>query len=168
MRAGDYRVTARRGWADELRKPGTNDDAEQGEKVTVAVGKTVDVKLVVEAQSGTIKGTVVDTDGPAGLRCVHLERARVRCRRRDELGAHATRGWGWGDTDKPVLTSTDGTFTVTKLAPGKYTLRAYRKGGGEAIAEHVAVGTTAKLQIKHTGLDRGHGAARDGGPCPTS
>src|SRR4029077_13298189 len=32
-RAGNYRVVAFREWGDELRKPGTNDDAKQGERV---------------------------------------------------------------------------------------------------------------------------------------
>ena len=162
LRGGDYRVLARRSWSDELRKPGTNDDTEQGEKVTVVVGKTVTVKLVVEAQTGVIKGTVVDTNGQP------ISDAFISSvRESDAAGAgtssaQATRGWGWGDEDKPVLTGTDGTFTISKLAPGKHTLRAYRKGGGEAIAEHVAVGSTVKLQIKHVGSIEGM-AKRDGG-----
>ncbi|MEO7094531.1 MAG: carboxypeptidase regulatory-like domain-containing protein, partial [Polyangiales bacterium] len=35
MRPGDYRVFAQRGWSDTLRKPGTTDDAKQGERVTI-------------------------------------------------------------------------------------------------------------------------------------
>ena len=164
VRAGEYRVLARRGWSEELRKPGTNDDAEQGEKVKVELGKTVEVKLVVESQSGIIKGTVVDASGQP-VPDAFIAHARES----DAAGAvnsgHATRGWGWGDDDKPVLTGVDGSFTVTKLAPGKYTLRAYRKGGGEAIAEHVAVGSTAKLQIRHTGSISGL-AKKKSGPMP--
>ncbi|MBA3462699.1 MAG: carboxypeptidase regulatory-like domain-containing protein [Deltaproteobacteria bacterium] len=165
-RAGEYRVTARRSWADELRKPGTNDDSEQGEKVTVAVGKTVEVKLVVESQTGTIKGTVVDANGqPVPDAFISSARESDAAGARNS-SAHGTRGWGWGDSEKPVLTGTDGSFVVTKLSPGKYTLRAYRKGGGEAIAEHVAVGTTsAKLQMKHTGSIAGT-AKRESGPMP--
>jgi hypothetical protein len=166
LRGGDYRVIARRSWADELRKPGTNDDAEQGEKVTVVVGKTVTVKLVVEAQTGVIKGTVVDTNGSpisdAFISAVRESDAAGA----NQSSAQGTRGWGWGDEDKPVLTGTDGTFTITKLAPGKHTLRAYRKGGGEAIAEHVAVGTTVKLQIKHVGSIEGMAKRAGGGALP--
>jgi len=68
----------------------------------------------------------------------------------------------WGD-DRPVLTATDGSFQVTGLSPGKYTVRAYRKGGGEAIAEHVATGGTARLQIKPTASIEGT-VRRDAGP----
>jgi hypothetical protein len=57
--------------------------------------------------------------------------------------------WSWDE--KPVLTSVEGSFTLTKLSPGNYTVRAYRKGGGEAVAEHVAIGSTTQLQIKATG-----------------
>lgn len=162
LRPGEYRVIARRSWADELRKPGTTDDAEQGEKVTVIVGKTVAVKLVVEAQTGVIKGTVVDAAGQP-ISDAFISAARESdAAGSNQSHAQGTRGWGWGDEDKPVLTGTDGSFTITKLAPGKHTLRAYRKGGGEAIAEHVAVGTTVKLQIKPVGSIEGL-AKRDGG-----
>lgn len=155
IRPGDYRVIARRGWSDRLRKPGTTDDAKQGEKVTVAAGKTATVKLVVESQSGMIRGSVVDAQGKP-VSDAFISTARES----DAAGAQAssvenTRGWGWGDSDKPVLTSTDGAFVVKNLSPGNYTLRAYRKGGGEALAEHVAVGTTARLQIKDTGSIEG-------------
>ena len=163
LRPGDYRVTARRGWTDQLKKPGTTDDAKQGEKTTIIAAQTATVKLVVEAQTGTIKGTVVAPDGKP-VSDAFLSTARES----DAAGAQessmqGTRGWGWGDSDKPVLTSVDGTFTISKLSPGKYTLRAYRKGGGEAIAEHVAVGTTTKLEIKDTGSIAGV-VTRAGGP----
>ncbi len=155
LRPGDYRVTASRGWFEGLRKPGTNDDARQGEKTKIEAGKTSTVKLVVESQSGSIKGVVLDAEGNP-VTDAFISKARES----DAAGAnasraHSTRAWGWGDT-KPVLTGVDGTFALTELAPGKYTLRAYRKGGGEALLEHVATGTTnAKLQIKPTGSIEG-------------
>jgi protocatechuate 3,4-dioxygenase beta subunit len=155
LRPGDYRVTAARGFFDSLRKPGTTDDAKQGEKTTIEAGKTSTVKLVVEAQSGVIKGIVLDADGKP-VSDAFISKARES----DAAGAgaaraHGTRGWGWGG-DKPVLTAVDGTFTLGELAPGKYTLRAYRKGGGEALVEHVPVGTkNAKLEIKDTGSIEG-------------
>ncbi len=148
LRPGDYRVTARRSWNDQLRKPGTNDDAKQGEKVAVKPNATATVKLVVESQSGVIKGNVVDMEGkPVADAFVSAARES------DAAGAQKTSvqetRWSWDE--RPVLTSTDGTFSVGKLSPGSYTIRAYRKGGGEAVAEHVAVGSAAKLQIKSTG-----------------
>ncbi len=164
LRAGDYRVLARRGWGNELRKPGSTDDDTQGEKVAVAVGKIATVRLVVETQTGTIKGTVVDASG-APVSDAFLSTARESdAAGAQDSGARGTRDW-WGDDQKPVLTGVDGAFVVGKLSPGKYTLRAYRKGGGEALAEHVAVGTTARLQIKPTGSIEGV-AKRDAGPLP--
>lgn len=166
LRPGDYRVIAQRGWSDALRKPGTTDDAEQGEKTTVIAGKTATVKLVVEAQTGVIKGTVVDAAG-APISDAFISAVRESdAAGSNQSSAQATRGWGWGDEDRPVLTGPDGAFTITKLAPGKHTLRAYRKGGGEAIAEHVAVGSTVKLQIKHVGSIEGLVKREGGGPVP--
>ena len=165
LRAGEYRVTASKGWYETLRKPGTTDDEQhQGEKATVRPGEATKVKLVIESQSGTIKGVVVDADGNP-VSDAFLSAARES----DAAGAQqsnimATRDWDWGD-EKPTLTNVDGTFTITKLSPGKYAVRAYRKGGGEAVAEHVAVGSTARLQIRHTGSIAGI-AKRDGGPPP--
>ncbi|MDB4962955.1 MAG: hypothetical protein JWP01_2954 [Myxococcales bacterium] len=161
LRPGDYQVTAEQGFGDRLKKPGTTDDAKQGEKTTVRAGQTATVKLVVEAQNGTIKGIVVDPDGKP-VSDAFISSARES----DAAGALSTSAqqtrWGWGDSDKPVLTGTDGAFTVTSLAPGTYTLRAYRKGGGEAIAEHVATGAAARLEIKHTGSIGGV-TTREGG-----
>lgn len=154
LRPGEYRVTASRGWFDSLRKPGTNDDDKQGEKTTIEAGKTSTVKLVVESQGGTIKGVVLDVDGKP-VSDAFISNARES----DAAGANESQvqgtRWGWGE-EKPVLTNVDGTFTLTQLAPGNYTLRAYRKGGGEALLEHVAVGTSnAKMQIKPTGSIEG-------------
>jgi protocatechuate 3,4-dioxygenase beta subunit len=149
VEAGSYRVLAHRGWwSDELRKPGTTDDAKQGERVTVVAAKTATVKLVVESQSGTIKGTVLDSNG-APVSDAFVAAARES----DAAGSQrsSVQGTRWSADERPVLSGVDGTFTITKLSPGNYTLRAFRKGGGEAVAEHVAVGSTTKLLIKATG-----------------
>lgn len=165
LRPGDYRVTAARGWFDSLRKPGTNDDAKQGEKTKIEAGKTTTVKLVVEAQSGTIKGVVLDPEGNPVSDAFISQARESDAAGANPSDAHGTRGWGWGD-ERPVLTGVDGTFVLADLAPGTYTLRAFRKGGGEAVLEHVAVGTTnAKLQIEHTGSIEGT-VTRSGGPLP--
>ncbi len=63
LRAGDYRVTAARGWSEPLRKPGTTDDARQGEKVSVRANQTATVRLVIETVTGSITGSVVDALG---------------------------------------------------------------------------------------------------------
>lgn len=165
LRPGDYRVVAQKGWSDTLRKPGTTDDAKQGERATVRANQVSTVKIVVESQQGTIQGTVVDTAGaPVGDAFVSAARES------DAAGAQRTNvqdtRWSW--MDKPVLTGTDGTFTLTKLSPGTYTLRAFRKGGGEAIAEHVEVGANAKLQIKPTGSIEGVATGPGGAPIELS
>ncbi|MFN0249451.1 MAG: carboxypeptidase regulatory-like domain-containing protein [Kofleriaceae bacterium] len=134
--AGDYRVIT------NLRGPGTP----QSDTATIEAGKTSTVKIVVESQSGTIKGVVLDAGG-APVSDAFIASARES----DATGIHSTRPEIWNDV-KPVLAGVDGRFVLTKLEPGRYTLRAYRKGGGEAVLEHVEVGTTmAKLQIKPTG-----------------
>lgn len=166
LRAGEYRVVASKSFGDTLRKPGETDDEQHpGEKATVRAGETTSVRLVVEAQSGIIKGTVVDADGkPIGD--AYLSAARES----DAAGAQqsnvgGTRGWDWGD-EKPTLTNVDGTFAITKLSPGKYTVRAYRKGGGEAVQEHVAIGSSTRLQLKHTGSLAGIAKRAGNGPAP--
>jgi hypothetical protein len=124
-----------------LKRPGSTDDAweREGEHVTVAAAQTVNVRLVVEPQNGHITGTVVDADGKP-VADAYVAAARES----DAAGAQASSvvDTRWGD-DRPALTATDGRFTLGPFASGNYTLRAYRKGGGEAIAEHVAVGSNA-------------------------
>jgi len=161
LRPGDYRVMAQRSWMSQLRKPGTTDDAEQGERVTVRANQTATVRIVIESQAGVITGTVKDSSG-FPVADAFLSAARES----DAAGASKTTvqqtRWSWDD--KPVLTATDGTFTLTKLSPGMYTVRAYRKGGGEAVAEHVAIGGTATLQIKPTGSIAGTVKTASGAP----
>ena len=158
-RAGDYRIVAFREWSDNLRKPGTNDDAKQGERVTVHAGQITSVRLVVEAQSGVIKGTCVDSDGKP-VNDAFVSAARESDAAGNQRSSVSETRWSWDS--KPTLVSTDGSFAIAKLSSGTYTVRAYRKGGGEAVAEHVAVGSTAKLEFKPTGSIEGT-AHRDGG-----
>ncbi len=162
MRPGDYRVYAQRGWSDTLRKPGTTDDAKQGEKVTIRPGQVATIKLVVEAQTGVIKGVVVDSSG-APVSDAFVSAARES----DAAGAQRTNvqdtRWQW--QIRPVITGVDGKFAVEKLSPGTYTMRAFRKGGGEAIAEHIEVGAIdTKLQIKPTGSIEGIATGPAGPP----
>jgi protocatechuate 3,4-dioxygenase beta subunit len=159
---GSYRVTASRGWTDQMRKPGSTDDDVQGERATVAIGQTANVRIVVEGQNGFIAGTVVDAAG-APVPDAYLATERES----DAAGAiagSAARQSRWGWDRKPVVTDASGAFKVTGLSDGKYTVRAYRKGGGEAITEHVAVGTTkAKLVLKPTGSVTGRVTVKGGG-----
>ncbi|MGN6110960.1 MAG: carboxypeptidase regulatory-like domain-containing protein [Kofleriaceae bacterium] len=165
QRPGSYRVVASLGWGEQLRKPGTNDDAKQGELVEVRAGQTATVKLVVEARSGTITGVVVDAGGkPVADAFVSAARESDRA---GALGSSVSQTrWTWNE--RPVVTSTEGAFSIGKLSPGNYTVRAYRRGGGEAVAEHVAIGATARLQIKATGSISGTVTRAGGEPIALS
>jgi protocatechuate 3,4-dioxygenase beta subunit len=149
LRPGSYRITAsRRAWGEGLRAPGTADDDVQGTKVAVKAGAVATVKLVVERQSGKISGTVSHRGKPVTDAFVDAQRESESAAAA-EGEARLSMRWGWDR--QPVLTDADGRFTLTHLSPGKYLVRAYRKGGGEATAEHVAVGTSVALVIKPTG-----------------
>lgn len=113
-----------------------------GERVIVRASQTTTVKLVIATAPGRISGVVVDAGGkPLGDAFV------VAAREGD--GRVDTRPWL--NDGSQVLAGVDGTFTITRLVAGSYTLRAYRTGGGEATIEHVPVGGRVRIQIKPTG-----------------
>ena len=148
LRGGDYRVRADLNWSDALRKPGTTDDDVQGEAVSVEAGGEAEVLLVVEARNASISGRVVDdAGGPITDAFVRAERAS------DSQGANAKNSlrrarWG-GWNEQPIMTDSDGGFTIDGLSEGSYTVWAVRKGGGEGYAEDIAAGSggvTVELQ----------------------
>jgi protocatechuate 3,4-dioxygenase beta subunit len=160
LAAGDYRVLALRDW-NELRAPGQTDDDRAGEKVTVRAGQTSRVRLVVESQSGVIRGRVLDTSGrPVVDAFVGAQRQSEAAGAPDGTKRRMQRGWSF----QPVMTDADGAFTVDGLSPGKYTVRAYRRGGGEAFAGGVGLGSTVTLRIKATGAIAGRVTAPAGAP----
>jgi hypothetical protein len=132
---GEYRVVAQRQPFGARFLLG---DGSAGQALTVRANQASSVKLVVEAH-GSIRGTVLDGDGKP------IADAFVVAARETSGMAVAETRWTWGM--RPNVTSADGTFELTGLASDKHTVRAYRKGGGEAIAEHVEVGATVTLQI---------------------
>ena len=147
---GDYRVSASRGWASAMRAPGTKDDDVQGVATVVRAGETARAKIVVEAQRDEIRGRVVDETGqPVTDAFVDAERESDSASKAQGQAGRMMR-WGWGRRT-PELTGLDGRFTLTKLSPGAYTVRAFRKGGGETMSEHVRVGTEVTLTIRQTG-----------------
>jgi protocatechuate 3,4-dioxygenase beta subunit len=152
---GEYRVVASRErfWGGELRAPGKTDDDDAGEKAKVKAGETAHVKLVVESQSGKLRGRVVDGNGaPVIDAFVDAERESDSAAAR---GGTARRQMRWAWARRPVLTDTDGRFAIEKLSKGTYTVRAFRKGGGEALVEHVALGADVTITIARTGAIRG-------------
>lgn len=147
---GSYRIVASRGWmwGESLRAPGTSDDDVHGKPVEVAAGQTAHVHLVVESEHGAIHGVVTDPAGaPVSDAFVDAERESDSAGARAGAAARAMR-WTWSRT--PVLTDTDGGFSLDKLSPGTYTVRAYRKGGGETEVEHVALGAHLTMIIRPT------------------
>jgi Carboxypeptidase regulatory-like domain/PDZ domain len=188
---GDYRIGALSARGELLQAPGTasagggggddddrddssggedsddgdsdDSDARVGLTVTVRAGQTTTARLVVEAARGAIRGRVLDATG-APVADAYVAHA-LEYEGGGTLHAQVarTRGDWWGD-DRTVLTSTDGRFTIDALQAGSYTLRAYRRGGGEAIAEHVAVGATVTLQIRPTASIEGIARAAAGPP----
>ncbi|MBZ0233181.1 MAG: carboxypeptidase regulatory-like domain-containing protein, partial [Deltaproteobacteria bacterium] len=137
-----------------------------GERVTVSAGKTASVRLVVEARNGVITGSVTDEKGePVVDAWVLASRESEAAGSLADSAARSTR-WSWGRDDRPVITGVDGKFKVTQLAPGTYAVRAFRRGGGEAVAEHVKLGGSVKLVIRSTGMIAGTVTAAGGGALP--
>ncbi len=166
VRPGERRVVATRGWWNEMRRPGSTDDDVQGERVTVVAGKPASVKLVVEARSGVITGTVTDEKGEPVVDAWVIAARESEAAGRLEGGAMRNSRWSWGRDDRPVITGTDGRFKVTGLAPGSYAVRAFRRGGGEAVGEHVKVGGSVALVIKTTGTIAGTVTVPEGAALP--
>ncbi|MEZ4403012.1 MAG: carboxypeptidase regulatory-like domain-containing protein [Kofleriaceae bacterium] len=151
---GVRRVTATRG--ELLRKPGPTGDDRPGESVTVVAGQRATVRLEVEAEAGTIAGVVVD-EHQRPVADAWLSAAR-ESDAPDAVPGAALRSarWSFDDGRRPVVSDQDGGFRLEQLAPGRYTIRAFRKGGGEAASEHVAVGTRdARLAIAAPGAISG-------------
>lgn len=151
LRGGDYRVRATLNWSDALRKPGTTDDDVQGEAVTVAPGEEAEVLLVVEARSGSISGTVVDdAGGPIPDAFIRAERLSDSKASNAKNTLRRARWGGWNE--QPIMTDTEGGFTVQGLSEGTYTVWAVRKGGGEGFAENIAAGSDGvSIRLQPTG-----------------
>lgn len=145
---GTHRVFAARD-GQPLRAPGTGDDDLQGEMVELRAGAVATVRLVVEAEDGRISGRVRDADGGA------IADAFITVRRASEsaaaTGDAAIQARFRGGGERPLLTDADGRFVVDGLRPGRYTLRAQRRGGGEALREQVAPGDEVLLTIADAG-----------------
>ena len=159
--AGEYRVIPQRGWTP-LKSPGRSDDDVHGEKVTVKNGSVVEVKLVVEGNAGKISGVVRDGDG-APVADAFVEATRESDSAAVSAGG-ALRDGRWGSFwNTPHLTDQDGRFTLPDLEKGKHSLRAHRKGGGEALLEHVEIGGDVVLTIASAGRMAGTVALKGGG-----
>ncbi|HEU0032267.1 MAG TPA: carboxypeptidase regulatory-like domain-containing protein [Kofleriaceae bacterium] len=152
--SGDYVVTAARR-STVLHRPGAP-EGEPGERVHVTSPQAASVRLVVEAETLAIRGSVRDAAG-APIADAWITIAR-------ETGTAAASTY-WDLDARPVLARTNGTFELGGLAAGFYTVRAFRKGGGDAIAEHVPAGGTTTLQLATAGSIAGTITLATGAPA---
>ncbi|MCX4247110.1 carboxypeptidase regulatory-like domain-containing protein [Paraliomyxa miuraensis] len=152
VEVGEHRVSAQRGWTDTMRAPGASDDDEAGERVTVRSGEVTEVELVVESQNGRITGQVLGEGGePIADAFVEAVRESDSAAKAEGGGRGRARWGSW--SRQPVLTDDDGRFELDDLAEqGVYSIYANRKGGGEALAEHVAAGSDVTLEIAETSV----------------
>jgi hypothetical protein len=124
--SGEYVVRVNQ----QERHLGEEDEA-RDVKVTLKAPKHEKVTLHVERSHGVIEGRVTDRAGqPVTDAFLDFASAGQRMRRGYSVQGRA-----------PVVTDTEGRFKIDDLSDGDYSLRAYRKGGGEATAEHVKTGT---------------------------
>ncbi|MFV8749575.1 carboxypeptidase regulatory-like domain-containing protein [Nannocystaceae bacterium ST9] len=146
VRAGSLSVSAIEG-GRSLRAPGASDDDPSGVQVEVGEGETVEVELRIESREGEIRGRVLDEDG-APVDDAFIQVSRLSESAVASAGQSRTMARGPGPA---ILSDVDGRFTVGELAPGDYVVRAQRRGGGEAIADRVALGSAIELTIVPTG-----------------
>lgn len=166
VEAGEHRISAQRGWSDTMRAPGASDDDEAGERVEVRANEVTEVELVVESQNGRITGRVLAEGGePVADAFVEAVRESDSAAKAEGGGRGRARWGSW--SRQPVLTDEEGRFELTELAEqGVYAVYANRKGGGEAIAEHVSAGSDVELAIAETGV-LGGVVRIEGGGFPT-
>lgn len=116
---------------------------EDAPTITVRGSQVTTVKVLAAPKRSVITGQVVDSHGSAVSDALVVAASETR------LGSEARSATHWF-SGKPVLTSPGGTFVLSRLAAESYVVRAYRKGGGEAIVEHVRAGSSITLRIQDT------------------
>jgi PDZ domain/Carboxypeptidase regulatory-like domain len=107
-------------------------------EVEVAASASIDVALDIAVTTGAIRGRVVDGGHPASDAFVTFALEHD-----DEPGRSSS--------DREVLVAADGTFVANELAAGTYSIRARRKGAGEIMQRHVAIGTSVVLELPPAG-----------------
>lgn len=129
---------------------GCSDDEVGWVEVEAGQGRETIVTLTLSAAAGAITGVVVD-DSENALADVFVD-ARLAGAPRSSVGT------------APVMTDSEGAFSISELRHGQYTVHAMRRGGGEATAHGVAVGDEIELPIVETGSISGSVELADGEP----
>ncbi len=106
-------------------------------EATLVAGQTTTVRLATVARDGWLRGAVVDAAGAAVADA--LVRVGVAGDGTGVSATHDDRG------PPPVITDAAGGFHVGGLAPGTYAVRAYRRGGVEAVVVGVALGSDVRV-----------------------
>ncbi len=130
--AGDYKVAVRR----------TDDNLVQ--QTTVVAPRTSTMRFVFKKANKVISGFVTDSSS-SPITDAYVTAAH------ESAGSSDT----YFNDDNAVITRPDGSFTIRNLLPGSYKVKAFRKGGGQGFADHVAAGSFAKLTIAQTGTIEG-------------
>jgi hypothetical protein len=133
---------------------GTNDVLATRE--IAAADSPVSLELRAERAKATITGKVMDEDGPVDDAYVVANRESANG------GALAAVSQIWDR--QPTLTELDGSFTLSGLPEGNYTLRAFRQDGTEGYAEHVPTGTSTTITFEPTASLSGMAKSGDGKP----
>ncbi len=120
----DYHLIARR---NSQRLAGATLD---GQPVTITAGGLTTTTAIVAAPDQRLTGLVRDAASAPVAGAFVVLRSRSQ-----QLLA------------PPVETDAAGRFTVPALAPGKYRVRAYRRGGGEALTDAVEAGSDLTLTL---------------------
>ena len=120
----DYHLIARR---NSQRLAGATLD---GQPVTITAGGLTTTTAIVAAPDQRLTGLVRDAASAPVAGAFVVLRSRSQ-----QLLA------------PPVETDAAGRFTVAALAPGKYRVRAYRRGGGEALTDAVEAGSDLTLTL---------------------
>lgn len=116
------------------------------QQAIVRAGEVATVALVTMVAPGVLRGRVVDERG-APVNDVFVA---IGLEVGDEPALHNVRA-----ADQSVLIGADGRFVARELADGRYTVRAFRKGGAEVIAPHVALGSDVTLTLPVAGAIAG-------------
>ena len=138
---GDYQVSAAYG-GTAVGPFSRRKDEPSLKSVSVKVGTTTQVQLVLAERSGEITGRVVD-ENQAPVVDAFVQAVR------EAEGPELPSVPPWEST-APVLSDREGAFALTHLAEGTYTVHAYREGGGSASVEHVKLGSTVTVAIQRT------------------